>query len=235
MTRGGPFYRDVWRASRGKHRKSLGTRDRATAERKGRELLSMLRQGITAAVTPLTLEELVEKYQASCPGYLGRTPSAKANAQTRGRVLLALFGARCVVREMTAVDVASYVTRRVAGGIKVSDDWTTAPTRPRSAAADITLLSGMCNWAKSTRVNGARLLDMNPLAGIRAVKDVNPRRPAATEDRYLATRVAMQELGRQATDEAERTRWQQAELALMLAYSTGRRFRGHSAAAMGRC
>ncbi len=92
-----------------------------------------------------------------------------------------------------------------------------------SAAADIALLSAMCDWARSTRENGARLLDMNPLAGIRAVKDVDPRRPVATEDRYLATRRAMQELGREVADETERLRWRQAEIALVLAYATGRR------------
>jgi integrase len=223
MTKGGPFYRDVWRSGRGKHRKSLGTRDRPTAERKGRELLAMLRQGMTVAVTPLTLGELVAEYQTSCPGYLARTEVAKVDARSRCRVLEAHFGSKCVVRELTAADIASYVNRRIAGGIRVSEDWTTAPTRPRSAAADVTLLSVMCNWAKSTRVNGSRLLESNPLAGIRAVRDVNPRRPVATEERYLATRKAMRQLATEAMDSRSRVRWQNAELALVLARVTGRR------------
>lgn len=130
---------------------------------------------------------------------------------------------KCIVRDLTAADIASYVARRVAGGIKVSEQWTTAAARPRSAAADVTLLSGMCNWARSTRENGARLLESNPLAGVRAVKDVRPRRPVATEERYLATRTAMQELATSADDDTVRAQWRAAELTLILARSTGRR------------
>jgi len=81
----------------------------------------------------------------------------------------------------------------------------------------------MLNWAKATRVSGARLLDANPLAGIRAVKVVNPRRPVATQERYDATRKAMQDLAQEAGDESGRAIWQKAEVALVLARTTGRR------------
>lgn len=67
------------------------------------------------------------------------------------------------------------------------------------------------------------LLRSNPLAGVRRVREQDPKRPIATWDRYLATRAAVRELAAQAESEADRVRWVKIELALVLAEATGRR------------
>jgi integrase len=90
--------------------------------------------------------------------------------------------------------------------------------------ADVAVLNGMLNWARTVRVNGVRLLDANPLAAIARVRrDPHPRRPIATWDRYTATRTAMQQRAGSTEDEFERARWTKAELVLVLVEATGRR------------
>jgi integrase len=67
------------------------------------------------------------------------------------------------------------------------------------------------------------LLDHNPLAGVRRVREINPKRPVATWERFQKTRVALHRLQVGAESEDERTRWIRMELALVLAEATGRR------------
>ena len=228
MRRGGTFFRAVWQAGRGKNgknRKSLGTTDRGDAERQGKALLAALRAGEVGTVLPdrLTLGDLWERYRTTCQAYLGHSRGAQVDAASRVSVLVAYFGTECDVRALDSDDVAAYTATRQAGGIVVSDDRTTGTVRPRSAAADLTVLHRMLNWARTVRVRGARLLDANPLAGARRVSDPNPRRPVATWDRYMATRTAMRDAGTAAADETDRRQWVKAELALVLAEGTGRR------------
>jgi integrase len=224
MTKGGTFYRDVWIAGRGRDRRSLCTADRTQAERLGRALIAALLQP-SAELAPrrLTLGDLWERYRTGGRAYLARTPREQADATSRAKTLLGHFGSRCDVRDLTVDDVVAYRSARQAGGIRVTETRVTKAVRGRSVVADISLLHAMLNWARTTRVDGARLLDVNPIAGVRTARDPHPRRPVATWDRYLATRTAMQELAREATEESDRNRWLKAELALVLAESTGRR------------
>ena len=71
--------------------------------------------------------------------------------------------------------------------------------------------------------NGRRLLVFNPLGGVRRIRELNPRRPVATWERFQATRAAMQSLAAASPDELVRRRWVKLELALVLAEATGRR------------
>jgi integrase len=82
----------------------------------------------------------------------------------------------------------------------------------------------MLSWATTVRVpGGGRLLEYNPLLGVRRVRELNPKRPVATWERFHKTRVAIQMLQVATESEAERTRWTRIELALVLAEATGRR------------
>jgi integrase len=127
------------------------------------------------------------------------------------------------VRDLTIDDVFAYRSARQAGGIRVTEERVTKAVRGRSVVADLALLSGMLNWARTTRIDGIRLLDVNPIAGIRTGRDPHPRRPVATWDRFLATRSAMQEFAHDATLDSDRDRWLKMEMAIVLAESTGRR------------
>ena len=171
IRKGGPFFRQVWVAGR-KDQKSLGTSDRRKAERQGRALLARLRQGTASEITPLqvSLGVLCARYAKRCPTYAAYTADMRANVDSRIRVLLAYFGSECDVRELTPDDVTAYSSARQAGGIRVLDreePWITRSVRPRSVVADLAVLHGMLNWARSYRENGVRLLDANPIAGVR--------------------------------------------------------------------
>jgi integrase len=128
------------------------------------------------------------------------------------------------VRGLTEHDQSAFVTKRLAGGIKLSEKKVTPAVRSRSARADIELLQSMLRWATAVRVNdGQRMLDANPLQSVKLPRrDPNPRRAIATFDRFTSTMKAIHELSVEGK-EAEREKWIRLELALVLAEATGRR------------
>lgn len=222
---GGQFYRSVWspRASVF-DRRCLGTSDRYEAEKIGRELLAgLLRDEAITASGTLPLVRLWERYAREFP-LLQSNAAARKDAEGRVQVLLGHFGAECNVRDLTESDQSAFVTRRLAGGIKLSEKKSTPPVRMRSARADIELLQSMLRWATTLRVNdGQRLLDANPLQSVKLPRrDANPRRPLATWDRFQATMEAIREASTTG-EESERFKWLRLELALVLAEATGRR------------
>jgi integrase len=183
---------------------------------------------VTSEIIPvrLNLGALCARYVERSSTYASYTREMRADVDTRIRVLLAYFGSECVVRDLTPDEVASYSSARRAGGIEVVDcdeRWITKAVRARSVVADLAVLHGMLNWALSRRELGARLLDANPIAGVRVRRDSHPRRRISTWDRFTATREAMQGRAAAASVGVERDRWVKAELALVLAEGTGRR------------
>jgi integrase len=234
--RNGTFYRTTWVRGRGRDHASLRTRDRNEAERLGRMLLGeLLRQEQTTKSQRLTLGALWQRYETECATYLDNKVDTRRDDAARAKTLLAFFGEQCDVRTLTARDQAAYAARRKAGGIILADGVKTRPVRVRSAEMDLVLLHAMLGWATTVRLpNGARLLDANPLAGVRREREQNPARPVASWERFQRTRTAMRELQREAAErcaadpestiaEMEETRWAKMELALVLAEATGRR------------
>lgn len=227
----GTFYRTVWIPGRGRDHRSLLTRDRDEAERSGRLLLAeLLRQEDAATPGRLTLRDLWHRYERECAAYLDNLPRARREDAARAQVLLAFFGERCEARSLAARDQAAYAARRRAGGIMLPPDErhpdgrVTRIVRARSVEMDLVLLHAMLSWATTVRLpNGARLLDANPLAGVRRMREQNPVRPVASWERFQRTRAAMQRLAADAGDDLERARWVKMELALVLAEATGRR------------
>ena len=234
--KGGPFYREVWVAGRGKSVASLGTRDRDEAERLGRALLAELQRGDSAPPPKrLTLSELWHRYSHECEAFLDNKTLTRRGDTGRARILLAVLGEKCEVSTLSARDQAAYSTRRKAGGIRVSNIEFTRPVRTASVWGDLVLLHAMLNWATTVRfADGSRLLAENPLAKVRREKELNPVRPVASWERYRRTRAALRELQRESAavigmDAASisarlgEQRWIKIELALVLAEATGRR------------
>jgi len=226
----GTFYRTVWIPGRGRDHASLTTRDRQEADRLGRLLLAeLLRQEEAALPGRLTLGALWHRYERECAAYLDNKPASRRDDAGRAKVLLAFFGEQCDVRSLGARDQAAYSTRRRAGGIVLLDNEApegkpTRPVRARSVEMDLVLLHAMLSWATTVRLpNGARLLESNPLAGVRRLREQNPIRPVASWERFTRTRAAMQQLHAEAGSDVERVRWAKMELALVLAEATGRR------------
>jgi integrase len=221
----GTFYRTVWVAGSGRTHASILTRDRAEAERLGRLLLSeLLRQEELTLPGRLTLWALWDRYKRECAAFLDNKPDSRRDDESRVKVLLAFFGERCEVRTLTARDQATYSARRKAGGITLRNGKKTRGVRARSVEMDLVLLHAILSWATTVRVsNGSRLLDVNPLAGVRREREQNPVRPIASWERFTRTRKAMRGLGDAAESVIERIRWTKMELALVLAEATGRR------------
>ncbi len=224
--RHGTFYRAVWVPGRGRDIKCLHTREREEADRLGRQLLAALLSGELQQVGSgkVTLKQLWEQFNHEAPNFLDNHPRTRCEAEARAKVLIAFFGEDFDVRHLTARDQAAYTTQRIAGGIRYAEGRQTQKVRARSVEADLVLLHAMLSWATTSRVpGGGRLLEHNPLSGVRRVRELNPKRPVATWERFQATRAAMQALGAAAESENERTRWTGVELALVLAEATGRR------------
>ena len=234
--KGGTFYREVWIAGTGKSQASLGTSDRGEAERLGRALLGELLRGGTSAIpSRLTLGELWRRYSTECESFLDNKSNTRRDNSVHAQILLTVLGETCDVRSLTARDQAAYSKRRLAGGIELPSGYVTMPVRIASVWGDLVLLHSMLNWATTVRLaNGSRLLDANPLAGVRREKEKNPLRPIASYERFQRTRQAMQELRREAelwlemypdsaTALLEISRWTKLELCLVIAEATGRR------------
>ena len=223
--RDGPFYRAVWVPGRGRNQAPLGTADRHEADRLGRLLLAeLLNREELKIGGPLTLETLWTRFARESPAFLDNALRTLADAQARARTLLGFFGTACVVDSLSARDQAAYAAARRAGGIKLSNDAITRPVRARSVEADLILLHTMLSWATTVREpDGRRLLQSHPLAGVRRVREQNPRRPLATWERFQSTRNALKALRSAAETTEEATRWLKVELALVLAEATGRR------------
>src|SRR2546428_824058 len=182
--RNGTFYRTTWVPGRGRDHASLGTRDRNEAERLGRMLLAeLLRQEETTRSERLTLGALWKRYETECATYLDNKASTRRDDAARVRLLLAFFGEQCDVRTLTARDQSAYAACRKAGGVVLADGTKTRPVRTRSVEMDLVLLRSMLRWATTVRQpNGSRLLDANPLAGVRREREQNPVRPVASKD-----------------------------------------------------
>jgi integrase len=110
------------------------------------------------------------------------------------------------------------------GGIVTSDGRILGATRARSAQATVDVLQLMLKWATTVRrPDGRYLLDRNPLAGVKRVREQNRKQPVATWERYIATRDALRVMLNEASTESDRRRFKLMEFALYLAECTGRR------------
>jgi Integrase len=222
---GGHFYRAVWIAGRGWDRRCLLTSDRGEAERLGKELLAaLLRNEDVSTPATLTLGSLWARYNAECVSHLDNSTTSRKDAAGHAAVLLGFFGENCDVRGLTEQDQLAFTRTRLAGGIACGAGRTTQPVRMRSVEVDLQLLHTMLRWAVTFRTEtGRRLLEQNPLAGIRRPREKNPKRPVATWERYQETRRVLKELAASATNATSKVKWLQVELALCLAEATGRR------------
>jgi hypothetical protein len=184
---GGGFYRSVWIPGHGRDRKSLGTTDRNEADRLGRALLSaLLRDEEITASGAVTLGDLWERYKRDSVTFLDNAERTRLDDTGRAQVLLGFFGPDCDVTKLTEHDQRAYTRKRLAGDIKTGKDKAgkdklTSAVRSRSVGADLRLLNTMLIWATTVRIRGGRrLLDQNPLAGLRTPHEKNPRRPVAS-------------------------------------------------------
>ncbi len=191
----------------------------------------------------VTLGRLWERYHCECETFRDTDQTHRSDTATRAAILIAYFGADYDVERLSTDSQRRYERARAAGGLRHRHErrvvrfgrvhvdtvvHVSQPTRARSAEADLVLLHAMLNWATTVRdpsaASGTRSLGVNPLKGIGRRPEKNPRRPVTCQERFDATRRAIQRRSAQAPDgSAERHKWIRLELALVLAEATGRR------------
>jgi integrase len=88
----------------------------------------------------------------------------------------------------------------------------------------LVMLRTMIHWAMTVKaLTGDWLIEENPLRGFKLPRELNPRRPIATYERFECVRRVVRQLATEASTERDRARWIRLELALVLAEATGRR------------
>lgn len=221
---GGVFYRDVWFGGK-KDRRSLGTRDKSEAERLGKALLAELLIDKRASVPErLELGDLWERFSHQSQDFLDNTEVTKDGDAWSAMVLIAFFGAGFDVSKFTPNDQTAFTNARLKGGILLPDGRVTNRVRARTVQSDLNLLHQMLRWASRTYVgNGERLLAVNPLDGVRIIREVNDVRPVTSYERFLATRTALAERLGAETDDRMKMRLTKLDLALVFAEAAGRR------------
>lgn len=182
---GSVLYRSVV-IGNSKDRKSLGHRDRKLAEQQARALareLAELQLRGHAPGAPITLGQLRKLYLHH------RGPLLSEDRQRDVSRSLGLWtshlGVDFAVQDFSEHHLETYLHARRSGKLMAPD-----PQRAKTRPADGTLrnelrvLSTVCNWAGTFRVNGRPLLGSNPVRGITPPQEKNPARPRMSEDRY---------------------------------------------------
>jgi integrase len=222
---GGAFYREVHIPNQGRDQAPLNTYDREVAEKLGKELLSHLLLGTANQLPgPVRIGELWRRYSTECQDYLDNHKHSKEADISKARNLLAYFGDKFDIRTLSPNDVAQYMAKRKAGGIRHGKGFIPKKVNQTTVRADLALLRRMIRWACLVRLpSGQRWLDHNPIDGMRFEREKNPARPIASIERYEKTRAKIRELAETAEFANDRMRWIRLELALFLAEGTGRR------------
>lgn len=185
--RAGVIQREVRLGDGTKNRKSMGHRDRALAEEQARALAQQLADLRHAGqLGPVTFGQVTALFVEH------RLPLLSAERQRSVRGMLALleahFGRGFRLEELSQHHVDAYTVGRRSGAVKsprhrVPGDG----VRDGTIRNEIRLLGTVCRWAVGFRVNGRRLLALNPLVGLTLPRERNVRRPIATEARFQAT------------------------------------------------
>ncbi len=113
---GGIFHRVVWIPGRGRDYTSLETPDRTEAQGRAETFLkALIANDGTIPPAPLTLGELVTKYQQEAPAYQENTKTTRDQKRASAGRLIAFFGAEQRVTHLTPNDIARFVVARRAG------------------------------------------------------------------------------------------------------------------------
>ena len=197
-TPGGVLYLRWWdRARNNWAPRSLGHRDRALAEQQAREVAGALLAANEAECRgSLTVSDLFGRFERDVIAHEDQRQAAED--RRRIAVWTAHLGSD---REMESVDRAlldRFVRARRAGTLSVPGVKLSAKPTERTIGADLEFLRRVCNWAMTvTRGNGKPLLGHHPLTRYAIPTNLNPRRPVATYDRYLAVREHADAVDRQ--------------------------------------
>ena len=200
-----------WRERGRRLSRSLKHRDWARAKKQADELAAgfagpVMEGKAEAEPEPLTLEKLFDIYGDEV------TPTKSRRSRNHDRAtmrrFLRFFGEHRRTETLSQRDWDRFILARRAGKAGGSR----RPVSDRTIESDLRFLLAVLNWAVNSKdEEGERLLESNPLRGLKTPKEKNPRRVVLTQVEYEA-------LLRVAGDVDWRFR-----VALVLAHETGHR------------
>lgn len=182
---GGPIMRSVFIDGK-EDRKSLRHRDKEKAVRQGYELLNALLANKKALDDQsLTLGMLADLYLQG-PGHLSKKERTQKEEASMLRRVVAFLGPTRNVVSLSESDVRRYTMARAQGHGSLTSAEPGRSVRNRTIAADLEMLRRALNWGMRERLsNGQRLLQENPLVGVKLPREQNPRRPVMKHDVFL--------------------------------------------------
>ena len=171
-----------------KARKSLQTGDRTLGEQRARAIAQELaRAHLTGEdLRTLTLGQVFAFYfRLKAPGL---SSDWRKTAETRRSLFEECWGVEKVVLDVSQTDIDRYCRLRRSGDLSPDRNG-----RKDQGVRDGTLnnefrwLSSAFNWARRHKEGGRRLLSENPLHDVTWPKEKNPRRPVASQQRFVRT------------------------------------------------
>jgi len=182
---GGPLMRSVFINGR-EVRKSFGHRDKEKALRQGYELLTALLSNDTALdEQSLTLGLLADLYLES-PAHLSKKARTQLGEGRMLRQVVRFLGPTRRVETLSESDVTRYTMARRQGAVTRPDADHGRAVGDRTIHAELEVLMRALRWATRERqANGRRVLQENPLFGVRLPREKNPKRPVMLHDTYL--------------------------------------------------
>jgi integrase len=179
---GGPIMRSVFVSGR-EDRKSLRTSDKGLAIREAYQLLNALLANEQALKEQsLTLGKLADLYLES-PTHQSKKERTQRDEGAMLRRVVAFLGPTRNVHSVSESDVRRYAFARRQGTGAIDRTRSGTRVRDRTIEADLEMLRRALNWATRERTRtGQRLLQENPLLGVKLPAELNPRRPVLTHD-----------------------------------------------------
>ncbi|MGH8437359.1 MAG: hypothetical protein ACRERX_23525 [Pseudomonas sp.] len=126
-------------------------------------------------------------------------PARVREAESRIAMFEDAWGRGLLVADVNQTRVNMYCRKRrelavVSPGLQVNEDGhgrrgyrSPKPVRDGALDAEFRWLTSVFNWAHGFKVGGKRMIPENPLRGTEWPREQNPRRPVASQQRYLAT------------------------------------------------
>lgn len=182
------IYRDVHLEDGTRDRKSLGTSDRAHAEQLARALCQRLAElRLSGVLGVLTLGQAWTLYQQHRLPLL--SPSRQVHVRQHAAFLLAHFGDRFLLEDLSQSHVDTFAAARRAGALRSKKTPASQPATVRddTIRQNLAWLAALCRWARGHRINGRRLMTLNPFDGLVLPRERNVRRPVASPERYART------------------------------------------------
>ncbi len=190
---GSRLYIRVWDPIRRDYRyRSLGHKNRKRAVILAHRAAERLRRGKQDILEErLTLERLFRRYRRH------RTPRKEGPSQKNDLRAMAMWtrvlGKNRDPNTISDGDLEHFVDRRLSGEIDARGNPVPLderrPVSIRTAESDCRWLSAVCRWGTRWKVGQEFLLQSNPLGGFAFPRELNPRRPIASRDRFERLRA----------------------------------------------